>query len=59
MKEHGPLYYWLYNKVFWYLKQLLPLFYVSKTEDETGPVLVIWRMWFGVVFNERRYRLAQ
>lgn len=60
MKEHGKFYYWVYNNVWWYIKQLVPCLYTSETTDEDGrPILVIWRMWFGKVFRERKYLLAR
>ena len=43
----------------WYLKQLLPLTYVSKYQLHGKPCLSIWKMWFGKVFNHRIYWLEK
>lgn len=56
---------WIYNNIIWYLKQLLPLMYVSEyteppqTDDGFAQrKLTIWRMWFGRSFGIRTYELA-
>jgi hypothetical protein len=43
----------------WYLKQLLPLQYISTYTENGKRYLTIWRMWFGNCFNERRWELAK
>lgn len=43
----------------WYLRQLLPLVYVSEYGDLAGNRYVsIWRMWFGKVFGHRQWKVA-
>lgn len=51
------------ERIKWYLRQLLPLTYVSKYAEREGevwiPRLTIWRMWFGRCYAVRSYRLAR
>lgn len=42
----------------WYLKQLLPLVYLSTFTSNGKRQLCIWRMWFGHLFNVRWFDLA-
>ncbi len=39
------------SKLWWSLKQLLPLTYWTRYGDSTGSHFVIWRMWFGRSFS--------
>ena len=50
------------NRYIWFLKQLLPLIYVSEElipdKKEIGVFekqLCIWQMWFGKCYNIKRY----
>ena len=44
------------NRLCWYLKQLLPLFYQSRYELHDGTkCFAVWRMWFGRVFDYEVY----
>ena len=45
------------KKLIYYLKQLLPLFYVSTFTEKGQRKLCIFRMWFGHSFNVRYYDL--
>lgn len=53
------------NKLIWYLKQLLPLQYVSeyiemsKQGKDDQRKLTIWRMWFGMSFNVRTWNIEK
>lgn len=56
---------YLFDKAIWYIKQLLPLMYVTiysvnpPTNDATPERrIVIWRMWFGRCFAIQDYALA-
>lgn len=42
----------------WYIKQLLPLLYVSTYTEDGQRKLAIWRMWLGRCYNVREYTLA-
>lgn len=43
----------------WLIRQLLPLVYVSEYGDSSGGRYVsVWQMWFGRVFNHRRWHIA-
>jgi len=42
----------------WYLKQLLPLVYVTTFTENGRRRLCVWRMWMGHSFNERYFDLA-
>lgn len=46
------------DEILWYLKQLLPLIYVSEFKENGVRRLCIWRMWFGRCFNIRYFNLA-
>lgn len=43
--------------LWWYLKQLLPLQYITEYRDADHYWLCIWRMWFGRCFNVKYYEL--
>jgi hypothetical protein len=43
----------------WYLKQLLPLQYVSTYGENGKRYVEVWRMWFGKCFDSRRWELAK
>ena len=45
------------DKLIWYLKQLLPLFYVTTFTENSIERLCIFRMWFGHWYNIRYYDL--
>jgi len=42
----------------WYVKQLLPLTYVSRYHQEGRWKLAVWKMWFGRCYKIRRFNLA-
>lgn len=42
----------------WYLKQVLPLGYVTTFTENGKRRLCIWRMWLGRCFNTRYFDLA-
>ena len=44
--------------VLWYLKQLLPLLYISTYTQGGRRWLCIWRMWFGRSFAIRKFELV-
>ena len=46
------------ERVKWYLKQLLPLTYVTKFTENDKRRLCVWRMWLGRCFNVRYFNLA-
>lgn len=47
-------------RVKWYLRQLLPLVYVSRFTDQAGiKRLCIWHMWLGRCFNTRWFVLCE
>ena len=39
------------DKLIWYLRQLLPLYYETHYGNEQGWHFVTWRMWFGRCFG--------
>ncbi len=42
----------MFDKLIWYLRQLLPLTYRTRYGDETGNQhFVVWNMWFGHQYN--------
>lgn len=41
----------------WYLKQLLPLTYVSRYAEDDLPRLTIFKMWMGRTFAVQNYTL--
>lgn len=47
-------------RIKWYLKQLLPLTYVTEHgEAETDKrFVVVWRMWLGRCYSIRRWEVA-
>jgi hypothetical protein len=45
------------SKIKWYLKQLLPLMYVSEYTYNNERELCLWRMWFGRSYNIKKYVL--
>ena len=45
------------SKIIWYLKQLLPLKYVSKYREDDENKLTVWNMWFGKCYNITNYDL--
>lgn len=47
------------KKIFWHLKQLLPLLYVATYAEFGTRKLSIWRMWFGRCFAIREYRILR
>lgn len=53
-----------YNAVVWYLRQLLPLTYVSEytVNVQKGKGLrqvCVWKMWFGKCYNIRKWVVAE
>lgn len=42
----------------WYLKQLLPLTYMSEYKQNDKRRLCIWKMWMGRCFSVRHFDLA-
>jgi len=46
------------KKLSWYVKQILPLQYVSEYREDNERYLSIWRMWFGKCFKIKRYKLS-
>ena len=46
------------NRAIWYLKQLLPLTYVSEYGAEGQKRVCVWRMWFGHCFAIREWAVA-
>ena len=46
------------GKIVWYLKQLLPLTYISEYKAEGRNRLSIWKMWFGKVYQHRKYNIS-
>jgi len=46
------------QKIIWYLKQLLPLTYVTTFTENGRRRLCIWRMWWGRSFAIRYFDLA-
>ncbi len=46
------------SRLVWYLRQLLPLTYVSTYTEDDKRRLSIWRMWFGRCFDIRTFTLA-
>jgi hypothetical protein len=46
------------GKLSWYLKQLLPLIYVSEFKENGVHRLCIWRMWMGRAYNIRYFDLV-
>ncbi len=47
------------KRIVWYLKQLLPLTYVSTYGQDGDRWVTVWRQWFGRTYNVRRWRLAE
>ena len=43
----------------WYLKQLLPLMYVSKYKEDGKEYVSVWRMWFGKCFSHRKFEIKE
>jgi hypothetical protein len=41
----------MWNKVEWYLRQLLPLTYRTTYQTEGKKYFVVWKMWFGRSYN--------
>ena len=41
----------------WYLKQILPLTYVSEYINNDKKFVTIWKMWFGRCFNIRTFEI--
>lgn len=47
------------NKLFYYIKQLLPLKYHSKYSLQNGEkYLALWTQWFGKPFDIQHFQLA-
>ena len=46
------------RKIKWFLKQLFPLTYKSKYEIGGKPVISVWKMHFGKVYQHERYLIA-
>lgn len=44
------------DKLLWYLKQLLPLRYVTQYGENGEWYVSTWRMWFGRCFDIRRWQ---
>jgi len=48
------------EKLKWYLRQLLPLFYWTEYRDMEGNVYVsVWQMWLGKVFNHKCWQVVK
>lgn len=47
------------SKTTWFLKQLLPLTYVSTYAEHGAKKLTIFKMWFGKCYKVRNYELKQ
>lgn len=49
------------DKIKWILKQLVPCRYISKykqiEQNREVSYLSVFNMWFGVVFNHRKFRI--
>ena len=45
------------NKVKWLFKQLLPLSYWTKYEEDGKKYFTIWNMWFGKCYNEIKFEI--
>ncbi len=42
----------MYERIKWYVKQILPLTYRTKWRDENGILhFCVWNMWFGHIYN--------
>ncbi len=39
------------QRIYWYLKQLLPLTYRTRYSDDAGRHFCVWRMWLGRSFQ--------
>ena len=55
-----------FERLKWYIKQLLPLTYVSEYTtdgdcDSCGKkqIVTVWRMWFGHCFNIREWEVTK
>lgn len=49
----------VFSRVFWYVKQLLPLTYRSKYKDTNGKrYFAVWKMWFGKVYKHDCYDIT-
>ena len=46
------------NKLFWYVKQLLPLTYVSEYIENGKKKLTVWKMWFGKCFSIKTWSVV-
>ena len=46
------------NKIFYYMKQLLPLKYYSKYKVQNTNELAIWTQWFGIPFCIKRFKIS-
>lgn len=42
----------------WYLKQLLPLTYVSTFGEGGYRFVTVWKMWFGHQYNIRKWKVV-
>ncbi len=45
-------------KLFWYLKQLIPLTYRSKYRQKDKVYFVVWKMWLGRCFDRDEYQIV-
>lgn len=46
------------SKIEWYLRQLLPLSYISEYRADGKRKVTYWRMWFGRCFSVRTWVVA-
>lgn len=47
------------ERAIWYVKQLLPLRYVSEYIEGGEARVSVWRMWFGRCFDVKTWRVKQ
>lgn len=51
---------WFKNKVLYWLKQLLPMTYLSHYHDSDGRArFAVWRMWLGRVYASEDYQVIR
>ena len=51
-----------YNRIVWYLRQLLPLTYVSEYiihVNEDIKQVCVWKMWMGHSYNIKRWNVVE
>lgn len=47
------------NRIIWYFKQLFPLWYWSKYQEDTNYYVSVWKMWFGKTYKHQKFLLAK